>query len=210
MYNLTDLTSKEFLAELASANPVPGGGSAAACTGAIAAALSSMTANLTIGKEKFAAHEQEVKKLLREAETIRVKMFQLINDDSAVFSTFMKCYKMPKNTQEEKDARAAAIQAAARQAVEVPLEIGRVAVDILHIASRLVVIGNPNVITDGACSGILAESALHCSAYNVRINLRLIKDEEYTAQIEQELAGMQQEAEELEQKLLQFTDEALR
>lgn len=96
MKNLTDMNSKEFLTVLASSEPVPGGGGAAAVAGALAAALSSMVANLTLGKEKFAAQEEEIRHLLQQAEDTRVKLLQLTEDDAAVFSNFMSCYRLPK------------------------------------------------------------------------------------------------------------------
>ena len=163
MNKLGDLSCNEFLTELASAAPAPGGGGGAAMAGALAAALASMVANLTIGKEKFADREPEVKELLKQAEAERVRLLQLADDDAAVFNSFMSCYKLPKTTDEEKAARKAAIRAAAKQAATVPLNIARSSFAVLKLADRLVVSGNPGVITDGACSGLLARAALRCA-----------------------------------------------
>ena len=126
MNKLGDLSCKEFLTELASAAPAPGGGGGAAMAGALAAALASMVANLTIGKEKFADREPEVKELLEQAEAERVRLLTLVEEDAAVFNSFMSCYKLPKTTDEEKVARTAAIRAAAKQAATVPLNIARI------------------------------------------------------------------------------------
>lgn len=210
MKKLTDLSSREFLTELASAAPVPGGGGAAALAGALAAALSSMVANLTIGKEKFAAQEEEVRALLSAAEKTRVKLLELAESDAAVFAEFMNCYKLPKGTDEEKATRTAAVCKAAKQAAEVPLEIARVAMEVLLIADKLVLCGNPGVITDAACSGLLARAALRCAEYNVRINLGLTKDESYNEQITAELISMQQKALTAEEHLLAVTDKVLK
>ena len=125
MSKLTDLTSKDFLTALASSAPAPGGGGGAAMAGALAAALASMVCNLTIGKEKFAAQECEVKALLQEAEQVRQDLLALVEDDAAVFNSFMACYKLPKTTDAEKAARTAAIRKAAKQAAEVPLAIAK-------------------------------------------------------------------------------------
>ena len=176
MSTLTDLTSKEFLTALASSAPAPGGGGGAAMAGALAAALSSMVANLTLGKEKFAPVEPEIKELLAAAEEIRQNLLMLVEEDAAVFNSFMSCYKLPKATEAEKVARTAAIRNAAKQAAEVPLAIARASYRVLQLAQRLVCIGNPGVITDGACSALLARAALRCAEYNVRINLGLTKD----------------------------------
>lgn len=209
MSKLTDLTSKDFLTALASSAPAPGGGGGAAMAGALAAALASMVCNLTIGKEKFAAQECEVKALLQEAEQVRQDLLALVEDDAAVFNSFMACYKLPKTTDAEKAARTAAIRKAAKQAAEVPLAIARASYKVLQLAHRLVIIGNPGVITDGACSALLARAALRCAEYNVRINLGLTKDEAYNDQVAAELNKLLKTAEELEEQALSATDKAL-
>ena len=209
MSKLTDLTSKDFLTALASSAPTPGGGGGAAMAGALAAALASMVCNLTIGKEKFAAQECEVKALLQEAEQVRQDLLALVEDDAAVFNSFMACYKLPKTTDAEKAARTAAIRKAAKQAAEVPLAIARASYKVLQLAHRLVIIGNPGVITDGACSALLARAALRCAEYNVRINLGLTKDEAYNEQVAAELNKLLKTAEELEEQALAATDKAL-
>ena len=209
MSKLTDLTSKDFLTALASSAPTPGGGGGAAMAGALAAALASMVANLTIGKEKFAAQECEVKALLQEAEQVRQDLLALVEDDAAVFNSFMACYKLPKTTDAEKAARTAAIRKAAKQAAEVPLAIARASYKVLQLAHRLVIIGNPGVITDGACSALLARAALRCAEYNVRINLGLTKDEAYNDQVAAELNKLLKTAEELEEQALAATYKAL-
>ena len=209
MSKLTDLTSKDFLTALASSAPAPGGGGGAAMAGALAAALASMVCNLTIGKEKFAAQECEVKALLQEAEQVRQELLALVEDDAAVFNSFMACYKLPKTTDAEKAARTAAIRKAAKQAAEVPLAIARASFKVLQLAHRLVIIGNPGVITDGACSALLARAALRCAEYNVRINLGLTKNEAYNEQVAAELNKLLKTAEELEEQALAATDKAL-
>lgn len=209
MTDLTALESREFLVRLASDAPVPGGGGGAALAGALAAALSSMVGNLTVGKEKFAAHEAEVKQLLEQAEDVRVQLLQLVNEDAAVFAKFMECYKLPKATDEEKAARSRAIQAAAKQAAKVPFAIAEASLKVLQIAERLVVIGNPGVITDGAVSALLARAALRSAVYNVLINLKLTKDDAYNAALLTKLQQMQEEAERLENAALAATDAEL-
>ena len=209
MSKLTDMKSTEFLAALASSAPAPGGGGGAAMAGALAAALASMVANLTIGKEKFAQQEPEVKALLEEAEEVRQRLLGLVEDDAAVFNSFMSCYKLPKATEEEKAARAAAIRSSAKQAAEVPLAIARASYNVLTLAERLVRIGNPGVITDGACSALLARAALRCAEYNVRINLGLTKDEAYNQNVQEELNNLLKTAEELEADALAATDRVL-
>ena len=209
MSKLTDLKSTEFLTALASSAPAPGGGGGAAMAGALAASLASMVATLTIGKEKFAQQEPEVKELLDEAEEVRQTLLTLVEDDAAVFNSFMACYKLPKAAEEEKAARTAAIRNAAKEAAEVPLAIARASYRALMLAERLVCIGNPGVITDGACSALLARAALRCAEYNVRINLGLTKDEAYNQSVQEELNNLLKTAEELEADALAATDRVL-
>ena len=208
MQNLTEMSSKIFLTALASAAPTPGGGPAA-MAGALAAALASMVGNLTVGKERFAAQEAEVKELLSQAEAARSELLQLAEDDAKAFESFMACYRLPKATEEEKAARTQAVRMAAKRAAAVPLAIARTALLALQLADRLVAVGNPGVITDGACSALLARAALRCADYNVRINLQLTKDAEYNKAVSRELTAMLEQAALLEARTLQATDAAL-
>ncbi len=209
MDNLIELSSREFLAKLASSEPAPGGGGSAAMAGALAAALASMVANLTIGKKKFAEQEAEVQKILLAAEKVREQLLKLVNEDAKVFNSFMACYKLPKDTEAEKVARAEAIHQAAKQAAEIPVAIAKASYEVLQLAEKLVKIGNPGVITDGACSALLARAALRCAEYNVRINLSLTKDEIYNQKVKAELQFLLREAQKLEQQALTVTDKAL-
>ena len=183
MNKLGDLSCKEFLTELASAAPAPGGGGGAAMAGALAAALASMVANLTIGKEKFADREPEVKELLKQAEAERVRLLELADEDAAVFNSFMSCYKLPKTTDEEKAARTAAIQQAYKDAAMVPFEIGELANQIFDLAELASRKGNQNLITDGIIAAINARAAVKAAFLNVRINLSGIKDEAFVTDI---------------------------
>ena len=209
MSDLTTLSSKEFLEKLASNAPTPGGGGGAAMAGALAAALTSMVGNLTAGKEKFAEHEIEVQDILSKAEALRLRMLGLVNADAEVFKAFMVCYRLPKSTEEEKLARAEAIQNAAKQAAEVPLEIAEACLSVMKLAERIAVIGNNGAITDAACSAILGRAAMSSAVYNVIVNLKLIKDEVYNEAMYAKLKAMQKEAEALEKKTLATTDAVL-
>lgn len=206
MAKLYELTAEEFLTQLASDAPVPGGGGGAAMAGALAAALSSMVANLTIGKEKFAVQEAECKALLRQAEALRQEFLQLAEADAQVFAAFMDCCRLPKATAAEKAARAAAMRGAARQAAGVPLQIALQSARVLQLADRLALIGNPGLITDAACSALLARAALRCAVYNVLINLKLTQDEAFNEDALAQLAAAQKQAAELERKVLIAAD----
>ena len=202
MSDLTKLSCQEFLEKLASNSPTPGGGGGAAMAGALAVALTSMVGNLTVGKEKFAQHEVEVQELLAKSEALRIELLSLVNADAEVFDNFMVCYRMPKNTDEEKQARNQAIQNAAREAAEVPLKITEACLEIMKLAERIAIIGNPSAITDAAVSAIMARAALRSAVYNVVVNLKLIKDEAYNQAIYAKIEAMQNEAKDLEKATL--------
>lgn len=209
MSKLTELSCENFLNKLASESPTPGGGGAAALAGAMAGALSAMVANLTIGKEKFAIVETEVEQLCFEADTLRLNLLSLVEKDAAVFDSFMACYKLPKTTEAEKQFRLESIHAAAMQAASIPMEIARASAKVLNIADRLAVIGNPNVITDATCSALIARAAMRCAFYNVYINLKLTKNDEFNQSLLQEIEEMQSRAVAIENKVLAVTDKAL-
>lgn len=209
MTKLTDLHTKEFLALLASDAPAPGGGGAAAMAGALAAALASMQANLTIGKKNFVEQQAEAELLLLQAENSRSKLLELAEDDAAVFSEFMRCYRLPKSNEEEQLLRSQSICRAAKRAAEIPLEIARESLRVMRLALRMAQIGNPHVITDGAVSGLLARAALRGSIYNIMVNLRLTQDEAYNMTLCQESNLLEQQAEKLEQEILALTDKVI-
>lgn len=209
MSDLTELTCREFLNRLASNAPTPGGGGGAAMAGALAVALASMVGNLTVGKEKFVKSEAEMQELLKEAEALRSQFLQLVNADAEVFNEFMTCYRLPKATDEEKQQRNQAIQNAAKRAAEVPLQIAEASLKVMHLGKRMAEIGNLTAITDAAVSSIMGRAALRSAAYNVVVNLKLIKDEEYNQKMYAKLGAMQQEAQALEQETLAVTDVVL-
>ena len=209
MSDLTKLSCQEFLEKLASNAPTPGGGGGAAMAGALAVALTSMVGNLTVGKERFAQYEADVQELLAKAEALRMKMFALVNADAEVFNSFMTCYRLPKATDEEKLARNQAIQNAAKETAEVPLKIAEACVEVMKLAERIAIIGNPGAITDAAVSSIMARAALRSAVYNVVVNLKLIKDEVYNQAMYAKIEAMQNEAEALEKATLITADEVL-
>ena len=209
MSKLYELQCEEFLARLASEAPTPGGGGAAGMAGALAAGLSSMVANLTIGKKNFEAVEAEMQALLAKATALRAELLDLVEQDAAVFGSFMACYKMPKATEEEKQVRQQAIRTAAKQAAAVPMNIARASAEVVALADRLAQIGNPNVITDATCSALLGRAAFRCAVYNVYINLGLTKDEGFNEDLRQEIAKLQLKAEAAEAHVIELTDKAL-
>lgn len=209
MNNLMQLSCENFLEKLASQEPVPGGGGAAALSGAIGAALASMVANLTLGKEKFLSVEEEMQQLATTSEFLRKELLQLAQEDASVFEAFMQCYKMPKTTEAEKALRQTKIQEAAQMAAEIPLKIGEQALAVLVLAEKAAALGNPAVVTDAAVSALLARAAVRSAIYNVKINLNLIKDQEYCAVVRQKITTLEQQALAAEKNVLEQTDKVL-
>lgn len=210
MKKLTEMICGEFLEELGSVNPTPGGGAAASLCGATAAALASMLANLTVGKAGSEANEQQAQEIIAAAQKLSFELADLAQDDAAVFGAFMQAYKLPKTTEIEKTVRTATIQQAAKSAAEVPMLIAEKSLLVLDLAQKLIVFGNHNAISDGAVSAIMARAAVRSALYNVKINLALIKDEPYVAKMRAQMQQLNEQAQEAEAFVLKETDKILK
>jgi len=179
---------KTYSDALASGEATPGGGSAAALAGALGAALNSMVANFTVGKEKFAEVEEDVQRLLAESERLRGELERLTQADTEAYGQVAAAQKMPRETDEQKAARRTAMQEALKAAAEVPRAAVRACHGVLEVAGEMVEKGNPNLITDVGVAAKFALAAMECAALNVEINLAYIKDEDYNAACRQEIA----------------------
>lgn len=199
---LIDLTVDGFLDKTAGKDPVPGGGSISALNGAIAAALTEMVANLTIGREKYKEHEELMNRIASLASDYRMSLAKDIDADSDAYDQVFNAFKLPKDTDEQKTERSKKIQEATKVAAEVPLEVARKCVAMMKAIAQVAEYGNQNAVTDAAVAMMAARTATLGAALNVRINLSSLKDGEYVARVSEELAGLEQEAIENEQKLL--------
>ena len=183
----------DFVAATASKAPTPGGGAIAALTAATGAALAEMVANLTFGKKGYEAVQTEMEVLQAKAEEIRNRMLELSQADADVFNIFMKALGLPKNTNEEKAIRTAAIQQAYKDAAMVPFEIGELANQIFDLAELASRKGNQNLITDGIIAAINARAAVKSAFLNVRINLSGIKDESFVAELTSKMYAIEKD-----------------
>ena len=183
----------DFVAATASKEPTPGGGAIAALTAATGAALAEMVANLTFGKKGYEAVQTEMEELQAKAEAIRKRMIELSQADADVFNIFMNALGLPKNTDEEKAARTAAIQQAYKDAAMVPFEIGELANQIFDLAELASRKGNQNLITDGIIAAINARAAVKSAFLNVRINLSGIKDESFVAELTSKMYAIEKD-----------------
>jgi len=190
-----------FLDALASASATPGGGSAAAYSGAAGAALVAMVARLTIGRKKYAGLEPQMKNILEKAEKLRTELIAAVEKASAAFDLVMSAFKLPKDTPEQQAARSKSIQEATLKAAQVPLEVAGKAVEVMELAAQVVSDGNLNAISDGASGATLARAALTSAGYNVRINVTSLKDQETAQSLLMKLHDLESRAATVEEKV---------
>jgi glutamate formiminotransferase/formiminotetrahydrofolate cyclodeaminase len=183
-----------FVEDLAAGTPAPGGGSASAYAGAMAAALVSMVARLTLGKKKYAEVEAQMQSVVESADKLRADLTAAVRDDSAAFEAALEAFRLPKDTDEQQAARAEAIEQAYTRAAEVPLRTARAAVATLGLAQIAVEKGNRNAISDAGSAAHLAKAALSGAALNVRANAAVVKDHEAAAAWLKELSGLETRA----------------
>jgi formiminotetrahydrofolate cyclodeaminase len=170
---------ENFLDNLASERPTPGGGGAAALCGAIGAALVSMVANLTIGKKNYEAVWQDLEAVNTKAEALRVELTGAIEEDVMAFNSVMAAYGLPRATEEEKAKRAAAIQAALKDATFAPLRAVKACFEVIRLSAAVAEKGNLNVISDAGVAVLSANAGLRSAALNVFVNAKAIKDRDF-------------------------------
>ena len=174
----------DFLSDLASDSPTPGGGSVAALGGALAAALTSMVANLTIGKKKYADVQEEVRAILAKTEGLRLELTELMEEDAAAFDKVMVAMKLPKETDEEKAARTETLQAALVDAAMVPLAVMEKCVEAIALAQVAAEKGNKNAVSDAGVAALMGRAGAHAAKLNVLINLSWIQADEHKSFVE--------------------------
>ena len=176
-----------FLEELAGSSATPGGGSAAALAGAMGAGLVGMVCRLTVGRKRFADVEDELRRVLEEAEALRVRLTDLADADTQAFDQVMEAYRLPKETQEEQAVRQTAIQAALQGATHVPLETARACATVVKLAAQVMTKINPNTLSDAGAAALLAEAGLKGAQLNVAINLADIHDPTFVQEAQEDL-----------------------
>jgi len=203
---LASMKVNSFLSELASNSPAPGGGSVAALSGALGAALSSMVCNLTVGKEKYTDVQDEIKTTLRKSEQIRKRLTKLIDEDTEAFNDVMKAFKMPKETEEQKKKRSFAIQEGYKTAAKVPLKTAQTCAEIIDVAKIVAEKGNVNSITDAAVSALMAKAGVKGAILNISINLGSIKDEKFVSKVSSELDSLKKTVDKKTNEILKIVN----
>jgi formiminotetrahydrofolate cyclodeaminase len=194
-----------FLDKLCSNSPEPGGGSASALTGAIAASLSGMLAALTVKKKGYEDAWPEMEQILGTASQLKEDMLDLLQRDTEAFDDASKAFKMPRGSDEEKRKRAEAIEAGLVKASEVPLSIMDKSREIARLARQVLHRGNEMAITDGAISALFAEAAAIGAMINVRINFSWMKNEDYISKTEHRLDEILDEVRKIKEEALSYT-----
>lgn len=187
---LTANTVEELLDRLASGAPTPGGGSASALAGALAAALVSMVCNLTLGRPKLSALEEGARALLGQSETLRRLLTDGVQADAHAYAALLAAFRLPRDTPPERASRAEAVQRATAVAARVPLEIAEQCGSVLELCGETVGRTNPNAASDIAVAALLAQAGLEGAAANVEVNLPSIRDETASAEIRHRLAAV--------------------
>ena len=194
---LYEMSVKDFCDEVAKDVPVPGGGSVAALSGAMGVGLYGMVCAMTARKAMKAGTENdyEVANIAVKAEQARDKFYDLIEADSRAFTKVMDAYKLAKGTDEEKEIRKAAVQAAYKEAVIPPMTVAMMAYDMIDCGAVLYYKGDKNALSD-VCVGVQClKTAFWGGIYNVKINLAAIKDDACVAEINGRLSSMESDVE---------------
>jgi len=176
---LTSRTVSEFIDDVSSNSPAPGGGSVSALCGALGTALTAMVCRLTIGKKNYEGVQDEMLMSLGRADDLRVKLTSLIDQDTEAFNLVMKAFTLPKATEDQKRSRSEAIQAATKQATLVPLEVMKLCEQAIGIAATVADEGNVNSVTDAGVAGLILKAGCEGAALNVQINLATLQDKTF-------------------------------
>jgi formiminotetrahydrofolate cyclodeaminase len=206
---LRSKTVGEFLDELASSSPAPGGGSVAAFSGALGTALVSMVCRLTIGKKKYAGVRQEMETTLKKSEELRASFSDLIEKDTEAFNGVMRAFALPKESEEAKRERDAAIEEATKKATLLPLAVMELCLAALPLTKIVAEKGNVNSVSDAGVAALMLRSACSGAALNVWINLAQLQDNSFIEETRGKSTKILREAEKLSDEVLALTKSRL-
>lgn len=179
---IVEMTCSKFADALAAKTSVPGGGGAAAYMGALSIALCSMVGNFTIGKKKYAAYEEDLRRLMSESEQIRARLIKLVDEDAAAFYPLSQAYSIPK----EDPLREKEIEKRTKDALTCPLEMMRQVARVIEILEETHMKGSHMLMSDVGCGATCAAAAMRAAAMNVFVNTKLLHDHEYADKIHAE------------------------
>lgn len=201
-----DITLREFMEELSSSAPTPGGGSVSALAGSLGLSLLTMVLNITLKKSD---NESDLEEILEDAEKLKNELTELIDEDSKAFDGVMSAFRLPKETEEQKNERSEKIQSAFKSASEVPYKTAEKCVKGSEIALIVAEKGEKNAISDVGCAVWLLKAGYRGARLNVEINLSSIKDEEFVNKLRKGLDDLSETLEENLSKSLTLVEEGL-
>lgn len=183
MNNLTQISCVDFADALASKASVPGGGGAAAMAGALGVALCSMVGNFTVGKKKYAEGEEDVKAIMAKAETLRVRLLELVQADALAFAPLSKAYAIPKDA----PGRDQMLEEATLNACKAPIEMVRCCAQSIDLLEEMLAKGSKMLISDVGCGALLSKAAMESAALNVFVNTKTLIDKALAQKIDREI-----------------------
>ncbi len=200
----------DFVDEVSRDTPAPGGGSVAALAGALGAALGGMVANLSVGKGEFDDRFEELCALAERAQELKDALVRAVDEDTRAFDSVITAMRMPKDTEAERTVRSAAIQEGYRKATLVPMETVEQCRDALALCLEMVRMAPEEMISDVGVGALVARAGLVGAGYNVRINLKSIKDEGFVEEMRGRLSGLVEEGEDLAREVDAEVQKALK
>lgn len=209
METIPTWSCEKFADELNSSAPVPGGGSVAALVGSLGAALAGMVGALTTGKKKYAAYEDDIQRILKEAKSLQDELMAQIDRDAANFLPLSKCYGLPRSTDEERAIREEKMQAALKVAITAPIDIVKISYKALKLQEELTEKGSKLAVSDVGCGALCLKASMQMAWLNVVINLKSIHDEAYVQSVRDELEPILQDGEALADKIYAEVEEQL-
>jgi len=210
---LVDMTVKDFINEVDSKSPAPGGGSVSSLASSLGAALAGMVCNLTVGKKKFAKLDEGTQKEFNDAfeNIVRLKedLTRFVDEDTASFNLFMDALALPKETDEEKQTRKQAMEDATLEAIKVPYKIATTSLEGLENLIVIIKNGNKNALSDVGVGALLLHSGLEGAILNVKINLPGLSDEEVISEYREKCQLLKSQALLLKEELITIVESKL-
>ena len=176
-------TIEQFVADLASSKPVPGGGGASAVCAAVGAGLGHMVGSLTVGKKKYADVEEELRDLMGKSRQLQLRFLSLAEEDGKCFAPLAAAYGMPKETEEQRREKEIVLEKALKDACEVPMEIMKLCCEAISEAEVFAGKGSSLVISDAGAGAAILEGAIKAASLNIYINARMMKDQAYAQEL---------------------------
>ena len=209
-YDFAELSCRDFVRELGSKAPVPGGGGAAALAGAVGTALGNMVGSLTAGKKKYAAVENEILALKERADRLQEEFLELMKKDAEAFAPLSAAYGLPGKTDDERAYRDQVMEECLRGAAAVPLEMMRKCEEAIGVTGEFAVKGTRIAVSDAGAAALLLRAAVRSAALNVYINTASMKDRTYAEELERETGRLLTENEERAEKIYMTVLEEVR